>query len=120
MPENSGQVPSTIVSLMLDKISSFTKELEVLRAQLPSKEDFSTLNTKIDKFLTSARTLFAVAMIIVVLSFLGAKIIDYIGQENRIEERSDTTYTKEEMDHKFDELLDQINTLHEKEAPKGG
>ena len=110
MQEN-GKVPSAIVTLVVDKVASFTKEIEVLRAQLPKKEDISKLHGKIDKFLWTIKLLFGVAMAIVILSFLGARIIDYTRQE-RIEARQEQAYTKKEMDSKFKELLKKVEGLH--------
>ena len=107
MQEN-GKVPSAIVTLVVDKVASFTKEIEVLRAQLPTKEDIGKLHGKIDKFLWTIKLLFGLVMVIVVLSFLGARIIDYSRQEARQEQ----AYTKEEMDSKFKELLERVEGLH--------
>jgi hypothetical protein len=86
---DSNKLPSGIVDTVINKISDFTKELEILRGQLPTRESLAKDNTKtldaigklverIDSMLTVIKTVFALAMIVVALSFFGAQIIDYV------------------------------------------
>lgn len=84
----NGKLPVGIVNTVINKISDFTKEMEVLRAQLPSKDvadnKIDLLDKKIDKTLTVIKTVFILAMVVVGLSFLGARLIDWHNQQDKI------------------------------------
>jgi len=83
MGESNGnsKLPISIVTTVVNKISEFTKEMEILRAQLPNKDvtndKIEGLNKKLDKSLIIIRTVFILAMLVVGLSFLGARLLDW-------------------------------------------
>jgi len=85
MGESNGnsKLPISIVTTVVNKISEFTKEMEILRAQLPNKDatndKIESLDKKLDKSLTVIKTVFVLVMIVVGLSFLGARLLDWHG-----------------------------------------
>lgn len=83
MANNTGdKIPVEIVTTVLDKISDFTRETEVLRSQMPTREAFDALNSKVDRAALTIKVFFGVIGIIVTLSFLGAQFIDWAKSDN--------------------------------------
>jgi hypothetical protein len=97
----NGKLPVGIVNTVINKISEFTKEMEVLRAQLPNKDitndKIDLLNKKVDKTLTVIKTVFVLAMIVVGLSFLGAKLLDWHNETDKISNKEVIEQLKDEM-----------------------
>jgi hypothetical protein len=77
----NGKLPISIVTTVVNKISDFTKEMEILRAQLPDKtvtnDKIDNLDKKLDRSLTVIKTVFVLAMVVIGLSFLGARLLDW-------------------------------------------
>ena len=103
MATNSGdKIPVEIVTTVIDTIAAFTKETEVLRSQIPTKESMEALNGKVDRAALTIKTFFAVIAIVVAMSFFGAQIIDWV--------RSDTTapnVSQQMLDDKLKEQRDE-------------
>ncbi len=122
---NNGKVPVSIVNTVINKIADFTKEIEVLRAQLPNKETTNnkvdSLDRKMDKTLAAIKLIFALAMVIVVLSFLGAKLLERseIHEKESIYEVVDKKLEKLRKEE-LQLILDKIEGLHRNgEGPEG-
>ena len=114
MTDSNGKLPVGIVTTVIDKISEFTKEIEILRAQLPNKETtdmkIEALDTKLDKVLIVIKTVFVLSMLVVGLSFLGAKFINtYSASDHIVDQKvlkEFKTDIQTEMQHKLDELCE--------------
>jgi len=119
MSESNGdKLPVGIVNTVINKISDFTKEMEVLRAQLPSKEStnnkIDSLDRKMEKTLSAIKLIFTLAMIVVSLSFFGAKIIDW--QENKTNRASSAVIDQKfnnELTNTIEQLLDERDIIRD-------
>lgn len=108
MSNNTGdKIPVEIVTTILDKISDFTKEMEVLRSSIPTKEIIDILIGKVDKASLIIKTFFAVIGTVVALAFLGAQFMDWSRQQNL----SDKAVNQQVMEEK-------INSRREAEYAK--
>jgi cell division protein FtsL len=92
MPDSDLKLPVGIVNTVITKIADFTKEIEILRAQLPDKTIWQTklntlddklsiiltnLNQKVDKTFTTIKTVFVLTMIAVGLIFAGSQLLTW-------------------------------------------
>lgn len=97
------KLPVEIVTVVIDKIVEFTKEMEIFRQQLPSKESILTridaMDHKIDSAITSIKLVFGVIAVIVTLSFLGAQFIDWVN--NREDSKKPDIISQEVLDEKL-------------------
>jgi len=122
MSESSNKLPIGIVNVVIDKITDFTKELEVLRGQLPTKESIATdnkslldaigaLGKEIKDFLFAIKLIVGLAGGVIALAFLGAQIIDYVKTPT-------STVTIEEIQEANDQLKKDINEDRSDELKK--
>jgi len=123
MNEN-GKMPIGIVNTVIHKISDFTKELEILRHQLPEKDDLNSkidkMNNKFDKAMLVVKVVTILMGSVVVLSLFGAKLLNYWEEKQpkqniQIEERIEDM--QKNFDDKFNKILEQMKQLH-KEKPE--
>ena len=102
MTDSNGadKLPIGIVNTVIDKIASFTKEMEILRAQIPDKtattDKIDALTLKMEKTLSTIKTVFVLAMIVVGLSFLGAQLLKW-------------NETKDAVPDATNEIVEQVN-----------
>jgi hypothetical protein len=144
MDEN-GTLPVGIVNLVIEKIAAFTKELEILRAQLPERsqmnaridsgkqttiDEASKLSTKMDTFgeklkstLTTIKVVASLIGLVVLLSMFGAKLINYFETKkdphHMIIEKQMEEFQKT-TDDKFEQILRQIRELHKRDKIGAG
>lgn len=126
MSDSDPKLPVGIVNEIIDKISSFTKEIELLRSQLASKKDFenkveslndklSDLMSQVNKTYVTIKTVFVVAMIAISLAFIGAQFMAWY-QTKQVErpltvlpekvEKHVKTTTEQELNKILKELND--------------
>jgi len=102
--DGSDKLPVGIVTTVINKISDFTKEMEVLRAQLPTKESttdkIDAMDRKIDKTMTTIKIIATLLMLVVGMSFIGAKLIDWYDNKSS----KDTQFIEQMINEKLDEL----------------
>lgn len=144
MMDNNGKLPIGIVNNIIQKISDFTKELEVLRAQLPDKsqmnsgfelgrqktvEEYEKMDVKLTAFgnslkstLNTIKIVAALLGLVVVLSMFGAKLITYWENIHPKQEREALEERIEELqkatDDRFLEILRQIEKFHNGNSPE--
>jgi hypothetical protein len=119
MADSNNKLPINIVNIVIDKISDFTKELEILRGQLPSKEmlesdttalltAITSLGTTLKDFLYTVKIITGVAGGIILLVVIGVQLVDYVRDD------SDTTIeTAVEQNTKYyEQIIKDINTTH--------
>jgi len=119
MADSNNKLPINIVNIVIDKISDFTKELEILRGQLPSKEmlesdttailtAITSLGTTLKDFLYTVKLITGVAGGIILLVVIGVQLVDYVRDD------SDTTIeTAVEQNTKYyEQIIKDINTTH--------
>jgi len=116
MPDE-GKVPSSIVNILINKISEFAKEIELLRAQLPTKENLdvcksdtnlkleavlgaiNNLKGSLDKVILTVKVAFAIAIIAVMIAAFGTYMINRattpVKYEKMVERLEDVSKTIE-------------------------
>lgn len=97
MPDSDTKLPVGIVNTIINTIAEFTKEMTILRTQLPNNEAWQKsldaidtklsamivdMSQKLDRTLTIIKTVFILSMIVVGLSFLGAQILNFITEKS--------------------------------------
>jgi len=120
MVEENGKVPVGIVNMVVDKIASFTKEVEIMRAQLPKEQtaldhrrdltlSITKLTDKVDKLtamlskaMSIYKVIFGIIALVVFLSFAGAQIMSYY-ELNKIQIK--TEQIVEQTVKKYNDLL---------------
>jgi len=118
MNEN-GKPSMGIVNIVIQKITDFTKEIEILRAQLPEKDHLNNkidkMSTEFNKMMLAVKVVFTLIGVVVVLSLFGAKLLGYLEDKGTthvtIEKRIEKI--EEGIDDKFKTILDRIEKLHE-------
>lgn len=86
MANNAGdKLPVEIVTTVIDKIADFTRETEVLRSQIPTKESIEALNSKVDRATLTIKIFFGAIGVIIALSLFGAQIIDWTKSSSKPE-----------------------------------
>jgi len=119
MADSTNKLPISIVDIVITKIADFTKEMEILRGQLPSKESIAVdnkavltaigaLGKEIKDFLFAIKLIVGLAGSVIALAFLGAQIIDYVKTPT-------STITIEEIHAANEQLKIDINKDREQE-----
>jgi len=110
--DRNDKLPISIVTTVIDKISEFTKEIEILRAQLPNKETSSNKLDAIDKkmgqTLFAIKIIFGLAMLVVALSFFGAKLIEWHDTKGNTTNNQVVSEVVDQMQTANKQMLDQL------------
>ncbi len=135
MPDIDPKLPVGIVNAIIDRIADFTKEIELLRAQLPENNEFhkslsdtdtklsgmiTKMSEKLDKTMTVIKTVFVLAMIVVGLSFFGAQILNYQYKKNLNTEISHKMHEQITKERKEDlkKIIDAFDKLKKSKEMK--
>ena len=124
MTDNGDKLPVGIVTTVINKIADFTKETEILRSQIPTRESIDALNnkvnevtTKVDKASSRISYFFGVVAIIVALSFLGAQLIDW-SRKDSISNKQVIEEIKKDVGDQFKKDIQEILKNRDKDIIK--
>ena len=125
---DNGKLPVGIVNTVIEKISDFTKELEILRHQLPEREDLNKriekMSTKFDRAMLVIKVVISLVGIVLILSLFGAKLLTYWEESQKpereilLEKRLDEL--QNQTDERFLKILERIEELNKQNAPNKG